>query len=99
MLANMAFRHAWLGRVKNRRLASTIARFVDHVQTVRLNTLSNAETRQVVMNGLERLYEALINRDEAAGARAYDRIHGRRGACLFLDPQSRARSLAAGRAD
>jgi DNA-binding GntR family transcriptional regulator len=64
MLANMAFRHAWLSRVKNRRLASTIARFVDHVQTVRLNTLSNAETRQVVMNGLERLYEALINRDE-----------------------------------
>jgi DNA-binding GntR family transcriptional regulator len=64
MQANMAFRHAWLGRVKNRRLAGTIARFVDHVQTVRLNTLSNAETRQVVMNGLERLYEALINRDE-----------------------------------
>jgi DNA-binding GntR family transcriptional regulator len=64
MLANMAFRHAWLSRVKNRRLANTIGRFVDHVQTVRLNTLSNAETRQVVMNGLERLYEALINRDE-----------------------------------
>jgi DNA-binding GntR family transcriptional regulator len=63
-LANMAFRQAWLSRVKNRRLAGTIARFVDHVQTVRLNTLSNAETRQVVMNGLERLYEALINRDE-----------------------------------
>jgi DNA-binding GntR family transcriptional regulator len=63
-LANMAFRHAWLSRVKNRRLAGTIARFVDHVQTVRLNTLSHAETRQVVMDGLERLYEALINRDE-----------------------------------
>jgi DNA-binding GntR family transcriptional regulator len=71
MLANMAFRHAWLGRVKNRRLASTIARFVDHVQTVRLNTLSNAETRQVVMNGLERLYEALINRD---GRQARERM-------------------------
>ena len=62
--ANMAFRRAWLSRVKNKRLADTIARFVDHVQTVRLNTLSNAQTREVVMRGLERLYEALVQRDE-----------------------------------
>jgi DNA-binding GntR family transcriptional regulator len=67
--ANMAFRHAWLSRVKNRRLASTIARFVDHVQTVRFKTLGNVETRQVVMSGLERLYEALKSRD-ARRARA-----------------------------
>jgi DNA-binding GntR family transcriptional regulator len=65
MLANVAFRQAWLSRVRNKRLASTIARFVDHVQTVRLNTLSNAATRQVVMDGLERLFEALKNRDAA----------------------------------
>jgi DNA-binding GntR family transcriptional regulator len=65
MLANMAFRQAWLSRVKNRRLAGTIARFVDHVQTVRLNTLSNLETRQIVMAGLERLHTALMARDEA----------------------------------
>lgn len=65
MQANMAFRRAWLSRVGNKRLAGTIARFVDHVQTVRLNTLSNAHTRAVVMSGLERLYEALVARDEA----------------------------------
>lgn len=62
-LANMAFRDAWLGRVKNRRLAATIARFVDHVQTVRINTLGSAETRQVVVDGLQAILEALRARD------------------------------------
>ena len=66
MLANMAFRHAWLSRVKNQRLAATIGRFVDHVQTVRLNTLNDAETRAVVMAGLERLHDAMQRRDAAA---------------------------------
>lgn len=64
MLANMAFRHAWLSRVTNKRLAATIARFVDHVQTVRLNTLSDAQTRQIVLDGLERLHAALGARDD-----------------------------------
>jgi DNA-binding GntR family transcriptional regulator len=62
-LANRAFRDAWLSRVNNKRLAATIARFVDHVQTVRINTLGSAETRQVVVDGMERLHEALVNRD------------------------------------
>ncbi len=65
VLANMAFRDAWLSRVKNQRLAATIARFVDHVQTVRRSTLSNAQTRQVVLDGLERLFDALMRRDAA----------------------------------
>ncbi len=64
-----ALGNAWLGRVRNKRLAATIARFVDHVQTVRLSTLSNAQTRQVVLDGLIRLHQALVRRDEA-GARA-----------------------------
>lgn len=62
-LANRAFRDTWLGRVKNKRLAATIARFIDHVQTVRINTLGSAETRQVVVDGMERLHEALVKRD------------------------------------
>lgn len=62
-LANMAFRDAWLGRVKNKRLSATIARFVDHVQTVRQGTLSSPETRQVVVNGMDRIFEALVKRD------------------------------------
>ncbi len=62
--ANMAFRHAWLSRVRNKRLADTIARFVDHVQTVRLKTLSDEQIRRTVTNGLEGLYEALMTRNE-----------------------------------
>ncbi len=65
ILANMAFRNAWLGCVSNRSLAENIARFVDHVQTVRLSTLSNPATRKVDMDGLEGLYEALVKRDSA----------------------------------
>jgi DNA-binding GntR family transcriptional regulator len=65
ILANMNFRHVWLSHVGNARLAATIARFVDHVQTVRLGTLSNPPTRRIVMDGLESLYEALVRRDAA----------------------------------
>lgn len=62
ILANMAFRQVWLSRVGNPRLASTIARFVDHVQTVRLATLCNPPTRKIVVDGLEGLYEVLVAR-------------------------------------
>jgi DNA-binding GntR family transcriptional regulator len=65
ILANMGFRQAWLSRVSNPRLANTIARFVDHVQTVRLGTLSNPPTRQIVMDGLAGLHEVLVRRDAA----------------------------------
>lgn len=63
ILANMAFRQVWLSRVGNPRLESTIARFVDHVQTVRLATLCNPATRRVAVDSLEDLYEALVERD------------------------------------
>jgi DNA-binding GntR family transcriptional regulator len=65
ILANMRFRDVWLSRVGNARLAAAIARFVDHVQTVRLGTLSNPPTRRIVMDGLEGLYEVLARRDAA----------------------------------
>lgn len=64
LLANMAFRDTWLSRVRNKRLAATIGRFVDHVQTVRLSTLSNARTRQIVLDGLVLLHAALMLRNE-----------------------------------
>jgi DNA-binding GntR family transcriptional regulator len=63
IMANIAFRTAWLGCVHNGRLATTIGRFVDHVQTVRLETLRRSATRQVVLNGLEDLHAAFISRD------------------------------------
>jgi len=68
--ANIDFRAGWLAAVRNQRLATTIARFVDHVQTVRLGTLRQAATRQVVLEGLEELHEAFRRRDPiAAGDR------------------------------
>lgn len=63
ILANIDFRAAWLGCVANERLASTISRFVDHVQTVRLETLRRPATRQVVVEGLTDLHAAFVSRD------------------------------------
>jgi DNA-binding GntR family transcriptional regulator len=68
ILANMAFRVAWLGAVRNRRLAGTIRRFVDQVQIVRLNTLIDQPTRLMVIEGLEKLYRAFRGRDGQAAA-------------------------------
>lgn len=68
ILANIAFRAAWLGAVGNARLAATIARFVDQVQAVRLATLRDAETRRVVLAGLVRLHDAFLTRDPIAAA-------------------------------
>jgi DNA-binding GntR family transcriptional regulator len=66
--ANVAFRAAWLDAVRNQRLARTIARFVDHVQVVRLDTMRRAETRRVVVEGLEQLFEAFRQRDSVVAA-------------------------------
>lgn len=71
ILANIAFRSAWLAAVRNRRLAATIARFVDHVQTVRLHTLRDGATQRVVLDGLIGLYDAFRARDALA---AQDRM-------------------------
>jgi DNA-binding GntR family transcriptional regulator len=68
ILANIAFRATWLGALRNSRLATTIARFVDHAQTVRLGTLRDMETRMVVAAGLEGLYDAFLRRDCVAAA-------------------------------
>lgn len=83
MLANMAFRQAWLSRVKNERLASTIGRFVDHVQTVRRLTLVNRKTRQVVVDGLAKLHASLIARDSARTFEAMDRFMADAQAAYF----------------
>jgi DNA-binding GntR family transcriptional regulator len=66
ILAVMAFRATWLNAVKNARLANTIARFIDHVQTVRLETLNDPMVRRIVVEGLEGLYEAFSHRDPIA---------------------------------
>ena len=61
--ANVDFREAWLGAVQNTRLAATISRFIDHVQTVRYGTLRDAATQQVVIDGLSELHDAMLCHD------------------------------------
>lgn len=63
IMANIDFRAVWLSAVRNERLATTIARFADHVQTVRLETLRSSATQQVVIDGLEDLHAAFVRRD------------------------------------
>lgn len=85
--ANVAFRDAWMGAVRNRRLIAAIARFVDHVQIVRLTTLRDRDTQPLVVEGLERLEEAFARGD---GVAAHDRM------ARFIDTaEERFRRLAA----
>ncbi|MEW5422034.1 GntR family transcriptional regulator [Amorphus sp. 3PC139-8] len=74
MEANIAFRRLWLSAVGNPRLVETIESFRDHIQVVRIATLRQAETRAVVIKGIETLAAAFAARDEAAvraGMRAF----------------------------
>jgi DNA-binding GntR family transcriptional regulator len=70
-LANVAFRQTWLGAVRNQRLATTISRFADHVQVVRSGTLPDRGIQPVVLDGMERLFDAFTRRDSVA---AQDRM-------------------------
>lgn len=64
--ANVRFRSCWLEAVKNDRLASAISRFADHVQVVRLGTLTHLPTQAVVVAGMRKLHEAFMRRDSMA---------------------------------
>ena len=64
--ANVDFREAWLGAVRNTRLAATISRFADHVQTVRYGTLHDRATQRIVVRGLAVLLDAMTRHDAAA---------------------------------
>ncbi len=61
--ANVDFREAWLGAVRNARLAATISRFVDHVQTVRFGTLHDPATQRVVIDVMGELHDAFVAHD------------------------------------
>lgn len=66
MHANTRFRQAWLNAVPNPRLAATIGRFVDHVQTVRIGTLHDKETQMMVVALLTDLLEGFRVRNSMA---------------------------------
>lgn len=89
--ANVAFRNEWMGAVRNGRLTSAISRFIDHVQIVRLATLTDPETQPIVVAGLHGLADAFARHD---GVAAHDRM------ARFIDTaEERFRRLAAVDAD
>jgi DNA-binding GntR family transcriptional regulator len=49
-------------------MAATISRFADQVQTVRMRTLHDPATQDIVIEGLERLLDAFTRRDADAAA-------------------------------
>ncbi|MBL8378404.1 MAG: GntR family transcriptional regulator [Burkholderiales bacterium] len=61
--AGRRFRDAWLGAVRNSRLASSITRYNDQVILVRQMTLADFERRQRIVSGYEDLRHAFAHHD------------------------------------
>src|SRR5258708_26180195 len=70
MLANAGFRAGWLVMVPNQRLVRAVRLYDDHVESLRLMTLSEARTRNIALAGLVALAHAFAARDgvKAEGA-------------------------------
>jgi DNA-binding GntR family transcriptional regulator len=58
VFANAEFRSAWLGQVPNAQLVAALARYIDHVQVVRLVTLSQRPVRDDVLQRLRAILGA-----------------------------------------
>ncbi len=63
---NARFRVAWVDMVPNDILASTIARFIDHVQIIRLATMADRPTQGIIVAGMRELDAGFRQHDEAA---------------------------------
>jgi len=74
VLANAAFRGAWLAQVPNAQLVAALERYIDHVQVVRLVTLSQRAVRDDVMARL-RLIHAAFGAGDAKRVGALFREH------------------------
>lgn len=83
MLANMAFRGAWIDALRNKRLRALIDGFVAHAQTVRIATLRDVALCEVVMAGIETQFAAFARRDAAAAHDALRAFLGRAEAEYF----------------
>lgn len=58
VIANAAFRRAWMAQVPNAQLVAALARYIDHVQVIRLVTLTQLPVREDVLERLRAIYEA-----------------------------------------
>lgn len=64
--AGRRFRDAWLGAVRNSRLAASITRYADQVILVRRTTLADFQRRQAILSGYEELRHAFARHDSVA---------------------------------
>lgn len=58
VIANAMFRRAWLAQVPNSQLVAALARYIDHVQIIRLVTLSQRPVRDDVLGRLRSIHDA-----------------------------------------
>jgi DNA-binding GntR family transcriptional regulator len=58
VVANAAFRSAWMAQVPNAQLIAALARYIDHVQVIRLVTLSQRPVRDDVLKRLRAIHDA-----------------------------------------
>lgn len=58
VLANAEFRAAWLAQVSNAQLVAALARYIDHVQVIRLVTLTQRPVREDVLARLRAIHDA-----------------------------------------
>ena len=68
--SHVHFRSAWLALVPNQRLVKVIEQYADHMQRIRALTLDDPAIRAIVLEGFERVTEALRSGDGDAAADA-----------------------------
>lgn len=69
VVANATFRAAWMAQVPNEQLIAALARYIDHVQVIRLVTLSQRAVRDDVLQRLRAIHDAFrAGRAERVGA-------------------------------
>lgn len=73
---NSRFRAAWLGMVRNRRLARTVGIYADHVRALGLLTLGDPQRQKVVLRGMKEILRALERRSGRDAAEAMKRYLG-----------------------
>ena len=74
VVANAAFREAWIAQVPNKQLIAALARYFDHVQIIRLVTLSQRPVRDNVLGRLRLIHDA-FRAGDAQRAAALFREH------------------------
>jgi DNA-binding GntR family transcriptional regulator len=75
VMANAAFRSAWMAQVPNAQLIAALARYIDHVQVIRLVTLAQRSVRDDVLERLRVIHDAFrVGNAEHVGARFREHV-------------------------